>query len=106
MSEILPITFKVGNGKTIVTFTFKEGIFYICVTRNNTDMEFINGHTLSIKENTRYKEQIKQIPDAIFEFTDLELAIKFYSGFFRKPSKTTIEYIRSLHSMWHLTICA
>lgn len=102
----LPITFKVGDGGTIVNFTFKEGIFYIRVTRNSTDMEFINGHSLSVEENTRYEKQVKQIPDAVFEFTDLELGIKFYSGFFREPCKTSIERIRSLHSMWHLTICA
>ena len=102
----LPLVFKVGNGGTIVNFTFKEGIFYIRVTRNSTDMEFINGHSLSVEENTRYEKQVKQIPDAVFEFTDIELGLNFFKGFFREPDIRVVDTIRNEYRMWHLTLCA
>lgn len=100
------MNFQVGNGQTLVRLGFREdGVSLVHVTRNQTDMTFVNGQTLTLEENIKFLTETEVIPDATFEFIDLELAIKFYSGFFREPDQTRIDWLRKQHSIWHLTIC-
>ena len=105
MSNTLPIKFEVGNGGIIVSPRFNDGVLSINITRNSTDMTFNNGHMLTSNEAQRCREQIEQIPDAVFEFTDIDLGIQFYKGVFKNPNQQVIDTIYSRYLMWHLAIC-
>lgn len=101
-----PITFKIGEGDTIVSPVFSNGILYIKITRNSSDMSFINGQSLTADDNIKFNAQVKQQPEAIFEFKDIDLGLKFYSGFFKEPDQKVIKTIQTLYYLWHLSLCA
>lgn len=102
----LPLVFKVGNGNTIVSPKFISGVLYVHVTRNSSKLIFDAGQSISEVECKLLKEQIEVIPDAVFEFTDIELGLNFFKGFFREPDIRVVDTIRNEYRMWHLTLCA
>lgn len=106
MVNELPIKFQVGNGGVIVSPRFNDGVLTIAITRNNSDMTFVNGQTITSEQAVKFREQVVQIPDAIFEFTDIELGLNFYKGFFKTPNKNIIDSLYTKYLHWHLSICA
>lgn len=106
MANELPIKFQVGNGGVIVAPRFNNGVLTISITRNSSDMTFINGQQMTPEQSVKFKEQVEQIPDAVFEFTDIDLGINFYKGFFKTPNKNVIDSLYTKYLHWQLAICA
>ena len=96
------LNFKIGAGDTIVCLALKDGILYIRVSPNNTNIKFVNSQTMTRAEITEYNEQFDEQHSAIFEFTDFELGMKFYSGFFLESVEEYIEPLRRTYYSWKL----
>ena len=96
------LNFKVGAGDTIVCSALKDGISYIRVSPNDTNTKFVNGQTMTIAETTVYNEQFDEQHSAVFEFTDFELGMKFYSGFFLESIEEVIQPLRRAYYSWKL----
>lgn len=101
-----PLHFKIGTGDTIVHYRFKDGVLYICINPNTTNMKFSNGQSLTKEEIAAYWEQLNKSYATVFEFTDIELGIKFYSGFFLEPSVQVINRMHNVYHQWQLASCA
>ena len=104
--ENTPLIFNIGEGNTIVSPSItKEGVLKISITRNSSNLTFQNSHSLTQEEIISFKKQVSKIPDAVFYFKDIELGIKFYSGFFKNPNLRIIEYIRNSYESYLLAVC-
>lgn len=101
----LPTKFCIGKGNTIVSITFVDGIIQVSVTRNSSDMVFIPSHQLTDEEYVNFKKQVEQIPDAVFEFENIELGINFYASFFVTYPQRPIDRVRSQIDNYNMSIC-
>ena len=51
-------------------------------------------------------KQLGTVPDVVFKFTDLDMAIKFYSGFFKEYPTKGIERLKEKYLAYQQCICA
>lgn len=104
-SQKTPIKFCIGKGNTIVGINFVDGVIHVNATRNSSDMVFPPSHRLTKEECSKFKEQVEQIPDAVFEFENIELGINFYASFFIKYPQRAIDRVRSQIDNYNMSIC-
>lgn len=104
----LPLEFTVGTGDIVVGYymDLKTGKIAITVTKNNSGLVFEAGHVLTHEQKQVLKQQVEQTPKAVFKFTDLDLAIKFYSSFFKEEPAIGVREIKENYLTYHQCICA
>ena len=107
-STTLPLEFPIGKGQILTghKIDMQTGEILIFIVKNSTNITLKPGQMITKEERDCLVKQLGTVPDVVFKFTDLDMAIKFYSGFFKEYPTKGIERLKEKYLAYQQCICA
>lgn len=107
-STVQPLVYSVGIGEILTghKIDMQTGEILIFIVKNSTNITLKPGQMITKEERDCLVKQLGTVPDVVFKFTDLDMAIKFYSGFFKEYPTKGIERLKEKYLEYHQCICA
>ena len=107
-STVQPLVYSVGIGEILTGYKIdmQTGEIVIFILKNRSNFVFAAGQNIDAETRKSLKLQIDPTPDVVFKFTDLDMAIKFYSGFFKEYPTKGIERLKEKYLAYQQCICA
>ena len=107
-STTLPLEFPIGKGQVLTghKIDMQTGEILIFIVKNRSNFVFESGQNIDAETRKSLKLQIDPTPEVVFKFTDLDMAIKFYSGFFKEYPTKGIERLKEKYLAYQQCICA
>ena len=107
-STVQPLVYSVGIGEILTghKIDMQTGEIVIFILKNRSNFVFAAGQNIDAETRKSLKLQIDPTPDVVFKFTDLDMAIKFYSGFFKEYPTKGIERLKEKYLAYQQCICA
>ena len=108
VSTVQPLVYSVGIGEILTghKIDMQTGEIVIFILKNRSNFVFAAGQNIDAETRKSLKLQIDPTPDVVFKFTDLDMAIKFYSGFFKEYPTKGIERLKEKYLAYQQCICA
>ena len=107
-STVQPLVYSVGIGEILTghKIDMQTGEILIFIVKNSTNITLKPGQMITKEERDCLVKQLGTVPDVVFKFTDLDMAIKFYSGFFKEYPTKGIERLKEKYLAYQQCICA
>ena len=107
-STVQPLVYSVGIGEILTghEIDMQTGEILIFIVKNSTNITLKPGQMITKEERDCLVKQLGTVPDVVFKFTDLDMAIKFYSGFFKEYPTKGIERLKEKYLEYQQCICA
>ena len=107
-STVQPLVYSVGIGEILTghKIDMQTGEIVIFILKNSTNITLKPGQMITKEERDCLVKQLGTVPDVVFKFTDLDMAIKFYSGFFKEYPTKGIERLKEKYLAYQQCICA
>ena len=107
-STVQPLVYSVGIGEILTghKIDMQTGEIVIFILKNRSNFVFAAGQNIDAETRKSLKLQIDPTPDVVFKFTDLDMAIKFYYGFFKEYPTKGIERLKEKYLAYQQCICA
>lgn len=107
-STVQPLVYSVGIGEILTghKIDMQTGEIVIFILKNRSNFVFAAGQNIDAETRKSLKLQIDPTPDVVFKFTDLDMAIKFYSGFFKEYPTKGVERLKEKYLEYQQCICA
>ena len=107
-STVQPLVYSVGIGEILTghKIDMQTGEILIFIVKNSTNITLKPGQMITKEERDCLVKQLGTVPDVVFKFTDLDMAIKFYSGFFKKEPVDSIQSIKEKYDLYCQSTCA
>lgn len=107
-STVQPLVYSVGIGEILTghKIDMQTGEIVIFIVKNSTNITLKPGQMITKEERDCLVKQLGTVPDVVFKFTDLDMAIKFYSGFFKEYPTKGIERLKEKYLAHQQCICA
>lgn len=107
-STVQPLVYSVGIGEILTghQIDMQTGEIVIFILKNRSNFVFAAGQNIDAETSKSLKLQIDPTPEVEFRFKDLDMAIKFYSGFFKKEPVDSIQSIKEKYGLYCQSTCA
>ena len=107
-STVQPLVYSVGIGEILTGYKIdmQTGEIVIFILKNRSNFVFAAGQNINAETRKSLKLQIDPTPEVEFRFKDLDMAIKFYSGFFIEYPTKGIERLKEKYFAYQQFICA
>ena len=107
-STVQPLVYSVGIGEILTghEIDMQTGEIVIFILKNRSNFVFAAGQNIDAETRKSLKLQIDPTPEVVFKFTDLDMAIKFYSGFFKEEPVDSIQSIKEKYGLYCQSTCA
>lgn len=107
-STVQPLVYSVGIGEILTghKIDMQTGEIVIFILKNRSNFVFAAGQNIDAETRKSLKLQIDPTPEVEFRFKDLDMAIKFYSGFFKEEPAIGVREIKENYLTYHQCICA
>ena len=107
-STVQPLVYSVGIGEILTghKIDMQTGEIVIFILKNRSNFVFAADQNIDAETRKSLKLQIDPTPDVVFKFTDLDMAIKFYSGFFKEYPTKGVERLKEKYLEYQQCICA
>ena len=107
-STVQPLVYSVGIGEILTGYKIdmQTGEIVIFILKNRSNFVFAAGQNIDAETRKSLTLQIDPTPEVVFKFKDLDMAIKFYSGFFKKEPVDSIQSIKEKYGLYCQSTCA